>query len=75
MSFIVVFASFSVAVFGVQLLIKSKRSIDSLKLENINIKNYIDFIKENDELREVINEYMFMLWEKKNLFDFIGLNN
>ena len=48
-----------------------ERSIDSLKLENINIKNYIDFIKENDELREVINEYMFMLWEKKNLFDFI----
>ena len=41
--------------------------------ENVNISTYLINIGNNKELKEVINDYMFMLWDKKNLFDFIHL--
>ena len=39
--------------------------------DNNNIKDCIKFINESNELKEVINDYTFMLWEKKNLFKMI----
>ena len=39
--------------------------------EIVNISTYLINIGNNIELKEVINDYMFMLWDNKNLFDFI----
>ena len=38
---------------------------------NNNIKDCIDYINNSEYLKEVINDYMFMLWEKKDLFKMI----
>ena len=39
--------------------------------ENNNIKDCIEFINSSEELKDIINDYTFMLWEKKNLFKLI----
>ena len=38
---------------------------------NNNIKDCIEYINKSDELKEIINDYTFMLWEKNNLFQLI----
>ena len=38
---------------------------------NNNIIECIEFVNSNSELKEIINDYTFMLWEKKNLFNLI----
>ena len=39
--------------------------------DNNNMKDCIEFINDSEDLKEIINDYTFMLWEKKNLFGLI----
>jgi|SaaInlStandDraft_7_1057024.scaffolds.fasta_scaffold01216_5 hypothetical protein len=39
--------------------------------ENINLKDSIEFINNSEELKDIINQYTFMIWEKDNLFNLI----
>jgi len=38
---------------------------------NNNIKDCITFINQSEELKDIINQYTYDLWEKKNLFSLI----
>lgn len=39
--------------------------------ENYNFKDSIEFINNSEELKDVINQYTFMIWDKNNLFKLI----
>ena len=39
--------------------------------DNNNIKDCIEYINNSEDLKEIINDYTFMLWDKNNLFNLI----